>query len=236
MRVLRLLLPVIFTCSFFACNSAPKDGVLKPADFNKKLQATPGATLIDVRTPEEYAQGHLVNAMNIDWNGDDFAAQAAKLDKETPVFVYCRSGGRSSAAAESLRGIGFTVYDMQGGITKWQKIGLPLENANGIELTNLSLNTYNDLIKGHQQVLVDIYAPWCGPCKKMAPFIEEIEQEQPGNLKVFRINADDNEDLMNRIGVDALPTVFVYQAGKETWKTVGYVEKEEILKHIKLTQ
>ena len=70
----------------------------------------------------------------------------------------------------------------------------------------------------------------------MAPFIEEIEKEQSASLKVIRINADDNEALMNSIGVDALPTVFVYQGGKQTWKTIGYVEKEEILKHIKLAQ
>lgn len=234
---LRLLLPAVFVFSFLACNSAPKDRELKPADFNKKMQAAPGAQLVDVRTPEEYAEGHLANAMNIDWNGTDFAARAEALDKAKPVFVYCRSGGRSSAAAESLRAMGFKqVYDMQGGITKWQKAGLPVENADGIQLKNLSLTTYNNMLKSHPQVLVDIYAPWCGPCKRMAPFIAEIEREQAGNLKVLRINADDNEDLMNRIGVDALPTVFVYQGGKETWKTVGYVEKEEILKHVNVAQ
>lgn len=237
LRVLRFLLPVVLICAFFACNSAPQNNELKPAEFNKKLQATTDAQLVDVRTPEEYAEGHLVGATNINWNGDDFAVQAGKLDREKPVFVYCRSGGRSSAAAESLRGMGFTrVYDMLGGITKWQKAGLPLESADGIQLKDLSLNAYNALLKAHPQVLVDIYAPWCGPCKKMAPFIEEIENEQSANLKVIRINADDNEALMNSIGVDALPTVFVYQGGKQTWKTVGYVEKEEILKHIKLAQ
>ena len=229
-------MPVILICSFFACNSAPKGSELTAVDFKKKLDQAGNAQLVDVRTPGEYAEGHLQNAVNIDWNSDDFAAQAEKLDRSKPVFVYCLAGSRSSSAAESFRNMGFKeVYDLKGGIMKWRKAGLPEEGAPAIAKTaKMSLKDYNALVKGHRQVLVDIYAPWCGPCKRMAPFIEEIEREQSGNLKVVRINADDNEELMNRLGIDALPTVFVYQAGKETWKTVGYIEKDEILKHIKV--
>lgn len=84
--------------------------------------------LIDVRTPKEYAEGHLKNAENINFYDDDFLQQMEKLDKEKPVYIYCRSGGRSGKAAKQLAEEGFTkIYDLDGGILKWNKENLPTE-------------------------------------------------------------------------------------------------------------
>lgn len=74
------------------------------------------ASILDVRTPSEFSKGHLINALNYDWNGNEFDKQIAPLDKSKPVFVYCLSGGRSSSAANKMRSSGFTqVYEMDGG-------------------------------------------------------------------------------------------------------------------------
>lgn len=118
---------LLFACSilFTSCQSQNKSDVkhLTPTDFAEKLSAAPKAQLIDVRTPEEFAGQHLPQAQNIDWNGSDFEAQVAKLDKSAPVFLYCRSGGRSSAAANKLQEMGFSeVYNMEGGILQWNTI------------------------------------------------------------------------------------------------------------------
>ncbi len=76
--------------------------------------------LIDVRTPGEFAEGHLENAVNINVNSNDFAAQVEKLDKEQPVYIYCKSGGRSGNAGKQLEAMGFkTIYDLKGGILSW---------------------------------------------------------------------------------------------------------------------
>lgn len=89
----------------------------------KDLIATEG-TLLDVRTPEEWAEGIIPNAEKINYNGDDFSNQVEKLDKTKPIFIYCRSGGRSTSAAKVLKEKGFTkVYNLDGGITAWGSAG-----------------------------------------------------------------------------------------------------------------
>jgi rhodanese-related sulfurtransferase len=98
-----------------------------PKDFDQQLTSTAGAQLIDVRTPEEYASGHLKNAININVHGADFESKIKLLSKEQPVFVYCRSGGRSATAADKIEEMGFRkVYNMDGGITSWSGAGLPI--------------------------------------------------------------------------------------------------------------
>ncbi|MBC7892183.1 MAG: rhodanese-like domain-containing protein [Sphingobacteriaceae bacterium] len=97
---------------------------LPVADFARLLSATPKAQLLDVRTPPEFEKGHLPQARNLDWRDEEFKSQAAKLDKTSPVFVYCQVGGRSRSAAEWLREQGFrTVYELRGGYVAWAGAG-----------------------------------------------------------------------------------------------------------------
>lgn len=112
-----------------SCNSVQSQvpgTSLPPVEFAEKIKAMPFAPVIDVRTPEEFAEGHLQNARNIDWNGNNFQAEILKLDKSIAVFIYCHSGKRSAAAASKMRSEGFKeVYELQGGITKWREDNLP---------------------------------------------------------------------------------------------------------------
>lgn len=75
--------------------------------------------LVDVRTAEEYAEGHIVGAINIDVQSPDFAQKISALDKSRKVAVYCRSGRRSKMAAEQLTAAGYKVIDLDGGIQSW---------------------------------------------------------------------------------------------------------------------
>jgi rhodanese-related sulfurtransferase len=116
---------VITSCSNAQSGQATTD--LKATIFAEKIRSLPGATIIDVRTPGEYSAGHLQNALNYNWNGDDFDKQIASLDKTKPVFVYCHSGRRSNAAAKKMRANGFAeVYELKGGIVKWEANDLPV--------------------------------------------------------------------------------------------------------------
>lgn len=106
-----------------SCLKNQVDGVqvLDATTFEKKMNQ-PEVQLVDVRTPEEFGQGHLENALNIDFMADDFDAKAATLDKEKPVMVYCKSGGRSAKASARLKALGFkTITDLEGGIINWTK-------------------------------------------------------------------------------------------------------------------
>ena len=90
--------------------------------FAQKLKGDKNAQLLDVRTPEEYKEGHIKNAANLDWYEDSFAVKAAKYDKSKPVYVYCQAGVRSAKAAKKLSEMGFqTIYNLDGGYSQWQK-------------------------------------------------------------------------------------------------------------------
>ncbi len=90
----------------------------------KKLVTSEKGTVLDVRTPGEWAEGTIANAEKIDYYNDNFATEIEKLDKTKPVFVYCKKGGRSSSAAEILKEKGFTkVFNLDGGISAWLDAG-----------------------------------------------------------------------------------------------------------------
>ncbi|MBL7877593.1 MAG: rhodanese-like domain-containing protein [Cyclobacteriaceae bacterium] len=100
---------------------------LDPQNFEKKLQSLTNPVLVDVRTSIEFNQGHLKNAVLIDFNSADFKSRLSKLDKTKPVFVYCAVGGRSNAAVSILSETGFKeIYDLQGGISAWQRANKPI--------------------------------------------------------------------------------------------------------------
>jgi rhodanese-related sulfurtransferase len=101
---------------------------LEPVAFRQTLQKTPSAVLLDVRTAEEYAEGHLAQARNVDYKRHDFRQQVGKLDKSKPYFVYCKAGVRSEKAADIMKELGFRqVYTLDGGIDEWEDEDLPVE-------------------------------------------------------------------------------------------------------------
>jgi rhodanese-related sulfurtransferase len=89
----------------------------------------PGVVVLDVRTPGEFATGHIENAINIDVEGMTFDSEIAKLDKNVEYAVYCRSGRRSAVATEKMAEAGFTkLTNLQDGVISWQSAGYPLVN------------------------------------------------------------------------------------------------------------
>jgi rhodanese-related sulfurtransferase len=89
----------------------------------------PGVVVLDVRTPGEFATGHIENAINIDVEGMTFDSEIAKLDKNVEYAVYCRSGRRSAVATEKMAEAGFTkLTNLKDGVISWQGAGYPLVN------------------------------------------------------------------------------------------------------------
>lgn len=137
MNKLITLLLLVLMGNMASCQSAGKklpDGTTSVSvtvsadDFQKKMSALKDVQLVDVRTPEEYREGHIKNSLNINVQGSSFEAEVAKLDKKRPVMVYCRSGGRSASAQRMLIDMGFAeVVNLDGGIRGWQSAGKPVE-------------------------------------------------------------------------------------------------------------
>ena len=93
----------------------------------QKRQGSADFEIIDVRTPEEFDGGHIENATLINYYAADFEAQIERLDKDRTYVIYCRSGGRSAGARETMRELGFReVHNVLGGIIRWTEEGFPV--------------------------------------------------------------------------------------------------------------
>ena len=91
-------------------------------------------------------------------------------------------------------------------------------------------NYENEVLKSDKTVIVDFYADWCGPCKMIAPILEEIASEN--DIKLCKVNVDNDGELAMGFGIASIPTIFIYKNGEITSRIVGYRTKDEILKHI----
>jgi phage shock protein E len=101
--------------------------MLTPQNFESKMREAKVYQVLDVRTESEFSQGHLKDAVLLDYYRKDFKDQLSKFDKNKPVFVYCAVGGRSNAAAGIMKGMGFKqVFDLQGGIKAWSQAQKPV--------------------------------------------------------------------------------------------------------------
>jgi len=133
-ELLKILVVLTFSFSFLSCAQSTKQNnetetmeavqkrvvsLISPEELNK---ITDEIQLIDVRTPKEFAEGHLSNAVNINFYDSNFMEEMSKLDKNKDLYIYCRSGGRSGKAAKKLKSQGFLkVYDLEGGILNWNQ-------------------------------------------------------------------------------------------------------------------
>ena len=205
-------------------------------EFEKKLSSLPNVQLVDVRTPEEYAEGHLKDAKNINIRSADFNEQLNKLDKTKPILVYCLSGGRSSAAANKMEEMGFTeVYNMDGGIMKWGNANKPIEHGAATAKPNsITIEAFNKMVAGNKYVLVDYNAKWCEPCKKMMPVLESLANRKKDKLSLVKVDADENKELMKQKGIPGIPYLELYHDGKLVWKHDGFIEENDLLKETKL--
>lgn len=97
-------------------------------EFEQKIKETKNAVLLDLRTPKEYASGHIKGSKNIDFFGKGFYDQLLKYPKDTPLFIYCESGGRSGQTFERLKNEGYQfVYEMYEGMSGWRDSKKPVE-------------------------------------------------------------------------------------------------------------
>ena len=200
--------------------------VLDVDTFEKKIQQTPNAYLLDVRTSGEFGGGHLPKAMNIDFRSPDFSTKVAQLSKDKPVLIYCLSGGRSAQAAEQMRAAGFQVTEMKGGYLKWTTRLKPLEGVPDVKHDAAwNLGDFKKEIASSDAVVVDFYAKWCAPCLKMMPIVDKLAEEFKGKVTVLKVEADGNQAIMQAYGIDEIPSFMVFSKGELITKTSGFREE-----------
>ena len=101
---------------------------------------------------------------------------------------------------------------------------------NEIQITDA--NFEQEVLKSALPVLVDFWAPWCGPCRMLGPVIEELAGEYAGRVKICKLNTDEAQDTAGKYQISAIPTILLFKGGKMVQQLVGLQPKEEIKKHL----
>lgn len=127
MKKFIILSGTIFFMSFFSCkDSTDKNSAINisPNDLFEALQKD-SIQLVDVRTPKEYQAGFIKTAQNMDYKSSNFSTNLEALNKQKPVYIYCRSGKRSEKSIKIFQEAGFEkIYNLEGGILNWKQKGL----------------------------------------------------------------------------------------------------------------
>jgi thioredoxin 1 len=106
-----------------------------------------------------------------------------------------------------------------------------MASKNVVELT--TENWDQEVVKSDKPVLVDFWAPWCGPCRQLAPTIDSLAEKYAGRIKVGKVNTDDNQDLAVKYGISGIPQVLFFKGGEQPKdKVVGLVPERELVKCI----
>lgn len=95
-------------------------------------------------------------------------------------------------------------------------------------ISNITAESFDSITNGNVPVLVDFWAPWCGPCRALSPIVDELADELEGRMTVAKCNVDDNQDLAMKFGVMSIPTLVLFKDGKEVFRSVGALPKVKL--------
>ncbi len=113
---------------------------------------------------------------------------------------------------------------------QWEDGAKSKEKSVALELTDAN---FDEVLRSHRLMLVDFWAPWCGPCRWVSPILEEIAKENTGRLVLGKLNTDENQETAMRFNVQGIPTIMISQGGKIVDMMVGALPKDQLEEWLK---
>ncbi len=226
-----IITSILFSSIIFSCTAQTKTS-LTAEEFEKDITTKENVQVLDVRTPGEFFSGHIKNALLADWNDKkEFERRIAYVDKNKPVYVYCLAGGRSAAAADKMRKMGFAnVYELSGGTNAWRAANKPLEGSSTEK--QMTIEEFNATISGSKTVLVDFGASWCPPCKQMEPVLKSLTANNKEKFTLLNVDGGRDQDILQAYKVTALPVFIIFKDGKQVWRKDGIATEAELAAQI----
>ena len=188
--------------------------------------------LLDVRTKQEFDSEHIPKAQYLNYYALDFKKKLLMLPKDEPIYLYCTTGYRSEKAAKYLAKNGYkNVYNLEHGILEWNLENLPViegEKSAKIMMHKVSPEMYGREILNDTLVLVDYYATWCGPCRKLMPLVDSLHTQYHPDLKVLKVNVDVSKKLIKQEKIIGVPFIKIYRKGKLLFEHDGIMNRKEL--------
>ncbi|MBT4345418.1 MAG: hypothetical protein HOD68_05040 [Flavobacteriales bacterium] len=229
------ILSIVSVVLLFSCQGQNKD-IIRNVDairFNQLIYQKEEGIIIDVRTSEEFQSGHLKDATNIDYYSDDFSNKINLVQRDVPIYLYCRSGGRSSSTAKKMLKLGFKeVYNLNDGISSWISEELSIVKSES-ELLNKKTNhavtklDIENFLINNQFSLLYISTQWCVPCKKLKPIIDDLQSDFK-DVNILNIDADINKSEIIDFNVTSVPVIILFKNNIEIFRNIGFISKESL--------
>ena len=219
-RYIQYFYVVLLQIVVLSCHAQPST-VMLSSQFEQAIVNNDSIQILDVRTDEEYNTGHIKGALLANWNNTaEFNRRISFINKQKPVYIYCLAGGRSEAAAKSMRALGFTtVVELKGGITAWKANNKPIEAATN--KAEMGLEKFNQLVKKYPIVLVDVGATWCPPCKAMEPVLINFTAKYGAKCPLIKIDGATENIILKAYHITSLPVFIMFKNGVQTWRKDG---------------
>jgi thioredoxin 1 len=99
-------------------------------------------------------------------------------------------------------------------------------------INTVKMSNFNSIIQSEKPVLIDFFATWCGPCKMLSPILREVKDSLGDRVSIIKIDVDKNQQIASQYQVRGVPTMILFQNGKQLWRQSGVLTKEEIIKTI----
>lgn len=224
---MKFSLIVLLVLTIASCNK-PTNVALDVQAFNERVQSV-DYQVLDIRTTEVFKKGHIERAVNLPYNSSDFKTPDKALYLDMPICIYGNDESEQVAAAQELSKKGYKdIYVLKGAFASWKSSNLPIIEEKEKKIYESDTISFEEARKGNKLVMVDFNATWCGPCKKIEPFVHRLHDNRDTDVIVYSIDTDQRPELASEYTATYIPLLVFIKNNKELYRSTGEITEQEL--------